>query len=379
MPAGSLSGISCLVTGAAGFVGHRIVQMLLEEESGLSELRVMDKNFNNDFLRTCEILHERTMVKMLQGDIRDEKLLQRCCQGVDLVIHTAAIIDTVGKVSRDVVMSINVTGTEQLLKACRQNNVQYFIYTSSIEAVGPNKRGDPVMNGTEETVYNSKLGFCYGHSKSLAEKIVLEANGSQLQNGEKLITCSLRPTYIYGEGSQFLQIHLDQAILNDGVFHRISKKEALTNPVYLGNVAWAHLLAARALMDPEKAKKMAGNFYYVTDDTPHMSYSDLNHALGKDLGLGVEKSLAMPFPVLYFVASLMELVSFLLRPLLRFVPPFTRHLLILLNTTFTFSYKSLERDVGYQPRYSWNEAQKKTTAWISSVIPERKQHLKKNK
>lgn len=276
-------------------------------------------------------------------------------------------------------MALGFAGTEQLLEACLQNNVPYFIFTSSIEVCGPNPRGDPIVNGTEETAYASKPGFCYAESKSLAEKKVLKANGQELQNGGTLTTCSLRPVYVFGEGSQFLQIHLDQALLNGDVFHRTSRKEALVNPVYVGNVAWAHLLAARAMKDPEGTKKIAGNFYFLTDDTPHMSYSDLNHALGKELGLRVERKLAMPLPVLYFVASLMEMVGFVLRPFVRFVPPFTRHLLTILNTPFTFTYRKLQSDAGYKPRYSWEEARQVTSDWMASVIPQRRELLRKKK
>ncbi|XP_056410483.1 3 beta-hydroxysteroid dehydrogenase/Delta 5--_4-isomerase type 1-like [Hyla sarda] len=373
---GALSGVSCLVTGAGGFVGLRIVQMLLEEED-LGELRAMDKTVSGHLLQTCERSQKKIQVKVLEGDIRDKEFLHKACQGVDLVIHTAAIIDPTGHVSKETFMSINLHGTELILESCVKNNVRYFIYTSSMEVVGPNTRGDPIVNGHEDLVYDSTLGSCYGESKRQGEWAVLRASGRELQNGGSLVTCSLRPTYIFGEGSQFLQMHIDQAIQNGGVFHRISKKEALVNPVYVGNVAWAHVVAARAMRDPDIVKKMAGNFYYICDDTPHMSYSDLNHALGAELGLGVEGRLAFPYPLLYFVASIMELVSFLLRPFIRFVPPLSKHLLILLNTTFTFSYKKAQRDMGYSPRYSWAEARRMTSTWIASILPQRKEELKK--
>ncbi|MEE6526346.1 hypothetical protein FKM82_026948, partial [Ascaphus truei] len=269
--------------------------------------------------------------------------------------------------------------TQYLLEACVQSNVHYFIYTSSVEVVGPNTRGDPIINGSEDLVYENKSNFSYGQSKSLAEQCVLKANGRALGDGGHLITCSLRSMYIFGEGSQFLEMHLDQAIMNGDVFQRQSKKEALVNPVYVGNIAWAHIDTARAMRDPDRAKKMGGNFYYISDDTPHTSYSDLNHALGMELGLGVEPKLLMPFPVLYFTAFLLEMLSFLLKPIMRFVPPINRHLLLLLNTQFTFSYKKAQRDIGYEPRYSWQEARKLTTAWMASALPLRKEKLKKNK
>ncbi|OCT93573.1 hypothetical protein XELAEV_18011248mg [Xenopus laevis] len=377
--AGSLAGIHCLLTGASGFLGHRILQLLLEEEGDLAEIRLMDKEFSSDLLGTCDRFQGKAMLSLLQGDIQDQEFLLQSCRGVDLVIHTAAIIDTVGKISKDVLVAVNVTGTERLLEACVQNNVHSFVYTSSVEVVGPNMRGDPVVNGDEELVYNSKLSFTYGQSKRLAENSVLRANGRALKDEGTLITCSLRSMYIYGENSQFLLLHLDQAIMNGGVFHRLSKKEALVNPVYVGNVAWAHIQASRAMRDPERAKKMAGNFYFISDDTPHLSYSDLNHALGKDLGLGVEPKLALPFPLLYFVAFLLEMMSFMLKPLVKFVPPFTRHLLRLLNTPFTFSYRKAQRDMGYKPRYSWEQCKQLTTGWMESVLPLRQELLKNNR
>ncbi|KAM4795574.1 3 beta-hydroxysteroid dehydrogenase/Delta 5--_4-isomerase type 1-like [Rhinophrynus dorsalis] len=375
----SLSGMNCLVTGAGGFLGQRIVRLLLEEEEDLAEVRVMDKTISPDLQRMCEEFQKKTTVKILQGDIRDEEFLSKSCQGVDLVIHTAAVIDTVGKINKETVMSINVTGKEHLLEACVQNNVCYFVFTSSVEVMGPNTRGDPVIDGNEELVYESQLSFTYSQSKSLAEHSVLKANGRGLKDGGTLITCSLRPMYIYGEGSQFLEEHLNQAFINGNVFHRISKKEALVNPVYVGNVAWAHIQAARAMRDQDRVKKVGGNFYYISDDTPRMSYSDLNHALGKDLGLDVEPRLALPFPLLYYVAFLLEVISFLLKPFIRFVPPFTRHLLRLLNTPFSFSYLKAQRDMGYKPRYSWEQARQTTMAWMASIMTQHKENLKKSK
>ncbi|XP_031752287.1 3 beta-hydroxysteroid dehydrogenase/Delta 5--_4-isomerase [Xenopus tropicalis] len=376
--AGSLGGLHCLLTGASGFLGHRILQLLMEEEGDLAEIRIMDKEFSADLLGTCDRFQGKTMLNLLQGDIRDQEFLSQSCRGMELVIHTAAIIDTVGRISRDVLVAINVTGTERLLEACVQNNVRYFVYTSSVEVVGPNMRGDPVVDGDEELQYDSKLSFTYGQTKKLAEKRVLGANGRALRDGGTLMTCSLRSMYIYGEASQFLLLHLDEAITNGGVFHRLSRKEALVNPAYVGNVAWAHVQASRALRDPDRAKKVAGNFYFISDDTPHLSYSDLNHALGKDLGLGVEPKLALPFPLLYFVALLLETMSFLLKPLVKVVPPFTRHLLRLLNTPFTFSYRKAQRDMGYKPRYSWEQSKRLTGGWMESVLPLRKELLKKN-
>jgi len=59
----SLAGVSCLVTGAGGFLGQRIVCLLLEEEESLAELRLLDKAFSSEALgRFGSKYHlERTM------------------------------------------------------------------------------------------------------------------------------------------------------------------------------------------------------------------------------------------------------------------------------------------------------------------------------
>ncbi|XP_074857163.1 3 beta-hydroxysteroid dehydrogenase/Delta 5--_4-isomerase type 1-like [Carettochelys insculpta] len=372
----SLAGVRCLVTGAGGFLGQRIVRLLLEEEEELAEIRTLDKAFSYEAYKSFTDFKGQTQVTILEGDIQDATFLQRACQGVSLVIHAAAIIDVLGLVETKVIREVNVTGTQLLLDACVCNNVQHFIYTSSIEVTGPNYRGDPICNGDEDTVYDSIIRSPYSQSKKLAEAAVLKANGQALKDGGIFLTCALRPTYIFGEGSPFLQGHLAESIMNNNNFRRISRKEALVNPVYVGNVAWAHILIAKALRNPEKAKHIEGQFYYISDDTPHLSYSDLNYELSKELGLGVDPCLPMPLMMMYYFALLLEVVSFLLRPFVTYIPSFNRHLVLLLNTTFTFSYRKAQRDFGYVPRYKWKEAKQRTSQWIASVIPQRRQYLK---
>lgn len=268
-------------------------------------------------------------------------------------------------------------GTQILLETCILNNVQHFIYTSSIEVMGPNSRGDPICDGDEDTVYQNTTLSPYAATKKEAEKSVLGLDGLPLKNGTSLVTCALRSMYIFGEGSPFLLNHLDESILNNNVFSRTSRKEALVNPAYVGNVAWAHIQLAKAMRDPEKVKRVRGQFYYAADDTPHISYSDFNFELTKELGFGVEPKLPMPLAMLYCYAMLLETISFLLRPFVRYIPAINRSLLTLLNTPFSFSYKKAQRDFGYVPRYKWEEAKQHTSQWLAKMIPLRVAYLNK--
>lgn len=251
-----------------------------------------------------------------------------------------------------------------------------FIYTSSIEVVGPNPKAEPIVNGNEDTVYDSTLRFNYSKTKKEAEVRTLQANNEVLRNGGRLVTCALRPMYIYGDGCRFLLSHMGDGIRNKDVLFRVSLREALVNPVYVGNVAQGHLQAARSLKDPEKRSIIGGKFYYISDDTPLVSYSDFNHIMMSPLGFNIQEKLLLPLRLLYMICFFMEVVCAMLRPLIRVFPPMNRQLLTMLNTPFSFSYQRAKRDLGYVPRYTWEQARKQTIEWLAGELPKEREKIR---
>ncbi|CAL1582978.1 unnamed protein product [Knipowitschia caucasica] len=369
----ALSGGVCVVTGACGFLGKRLIRLLLEEEN-FSEIRLVDTNIKLEdvqhFNDCSSSSSSSTRVRACEGDIRDEVFLRRACRGASLVFHIAALIDVLGTVEFSELHGVNVTGTQLLLDVCIEENVSSFIITSSLEVMGPNPRGDPIHSGTEETVYDSSsLKSLYGITKKEAEEKTLQANGKLLPDGTRLATCALRPMYIYGEGCRFLRGHLADGLGNNNVLYRMSLKEAKVNPVYVGNVAFAHLQAARCLKDPTKRQVASGKFYFISDDTPPVSYSDFSHALMSPLGFHIQDKLPLPMSLLYAGCFIMEMVSMMLRPFITLVPPLSRQVLTMLNTHFTFSYQKAQTELGYTPRFSWQQASKGTTEWLAGQLP----------
>nr|ACO09586.1 3 beta-hydroxysteroid dehydrogenase/delta 5-->4-isomerase [Osmerus mordax] len=371
----SLRGEVCVVTGAGGFLGERLVRLLLEEER-LAEIRLLDKHFRPQLTQALEDCRGETKVSVFEGDISDSNLLRRACQGASLVFHTASLIDVIGTVEYSELHGVNVKGTQLLLEMCVQENVASFIYTSSIEVAGPNPRGDPIINGDEDTPYTSSLKFPYSRTKEEAERVTLQAQHEVLQNGGRLATCALRPMYIYGEGCRFLLGHMADGIKNGDVLYRTSLPEARVNPVYVGNAALGHLQAARSLKDPQKRGTVGGNIYYIADDTPPVSYSDFNHTVMSSLGFRIQERHILPLPLLYLICFLLETLQALLHPFTRFVPPLNRQLLTMLNTAFSFSYRKAQRDLGYTPKFSWEEARGRTTDWLASQLPKERARIK---
>ncbi|KAF3843501.1 hypothetical protein F7725_002350 [Dissostichus mawsoni] len=300
-------------------------------------------------------------MSVCEGDIRDADFLRKSCRGASIVFHVASIIDVNDSVEYHEIYGVNVKGTQLLLEACVQENVVSFIYTSTIEVMGPNSKGDPIINGSEDMEYSCALKFAYSRTKQEAEQRTLQAHGEMLHNGGRLATCALRPMYIYGEGCRFLLGHMGDGIKNKNVLYRMSKPEAKVNPVYVGNVATAHLQAARSLKDPQKRNAIGGKFYFISDDTPHMSYSDFNYVVMSPLGFNIQEKLMFPLRLLYLVCFLMEMLCLMVRPVVRIVPPLNRQLVTMLNTPFSFSYQKAKDDLGYSPRFTWEEARQRTS------------------
>ncbi|XP_034042822.1 3 beta-hydroxysteroid dehydrogenase/Delta 5--_4-isomerase [Thalassophryne amazonica] len=371
----SLRGDVCVVTGGCGFLGQRLIRLLLEEEK-TAEIRLLDKHVQPQIIQSLEGCRGDTKVVALEGDIRDSDFLRSACRGASVVFHIASIIDVQDSVEYSEIYGVNVRGTQLLLEASIQENVTSFIYTSTIEVMGPNPNGDPVINGNEDTDYKCSLKFAYSKTKKEAEQRTLQAHGEILPNGGQLATCALRPMYIYGEGCRFLLGHMRDGIQNRDVLLRMSVPEARVNPVYVGNVALAHLQAARSLKDLQRRSVVGGNVYFISDDTPPVSYSDFNHVVMSPLGLHIQDKPVLPLRLFYVICFIMEMLSMMLRPFMRVIPPVNRQLLTMLNTPFTFSYQKAKRHIGYLPRYTWEEARKRTTEWLASELPKERERFR---
>eukprot|EP00058_Branchiostoma_floridae_P013451 XP_002598939.1 hypothetical protein BRAFLDRAFT_221648 [Branchiostoma floridae] len=357
-----------LVTGGRGFLGSRIVQMLAEKEEDVSEIRKIESSH-------CPPIVDQerspvTPIVNIVGDVRDEQALSEACRGVDVIIHTAAVIDVTGRVPDQVMWDVNVKGTETLLRCCEKVGVPFLVFTSSVEVCGPNSSGDPVRDGTEDTPYNhTGHRFTYSRTKAEGETLVLSHNGLVLSSGVTLHTCVLRPMYIYGEGGP-VGVFPDwrYADSHDGKLPRISARGPKVRPVYVGNVAWAHVLAAREIR--RRPDAVGGQTYFVSDDTPVNDYSSFHAELLSPMGYTIDDNTLIPLRVWYAMAFVLEMMQWLLKPVLAFRPPITRGILQLYNTAFYFRYDKARKDLGYQPLFDWEEAKERTTRWLRNYEKE---------
>ncbi|XP_067881907.1 3 beta-hydroxysteroid dehydrogenase type 7 isoform X2 [Heterodontus francisci] len=357
-----------LVTGGCGFLGKHLVRMLAENGEGISEIRAFDLRPD----REIETLStDAVRVKFIEGDITDYSNVREAVRGVDVVINSAALVDIWGKNPPSKIWAVNYHGTCNVLEACKELGVQYLLHTSTMEVVGPNMKGDHFIRGNEETEYNVQNTGPYAQSKAEAEKLVLQANGEKVKvEGQKtLVTCALRPTGIYGEHNA-LMANLYRELVSCGRRRlRLAKKEVEHARVYVGNVAWMHLLAARALQRTPDI--LGGQAYFCYDDSPYLSYEDFDMELLGPCGIRMlGQRPPLPFCALYLLALLAEVLCWLLRPLVNFNPALNRHTLRIVTTAFTVRTDKAARHFGYRPLVPWTESKARTTNWAQSLDAE---------
>jgi nucleoside-diphosphate-sugar epimerase len=122
-----------LVTGGAGFIGSHIVENLIQRGD---TVRVLD-NFSTGKREHLKLFGRTATV--VEGDVRDEALVERLAEGVDYVLHLAAVVSVPQSMrDPDLTNAVNVTGTLNVLNAARKFQVKRVVLSSSCAVYGDN-------------------------------------------------------------------------------------------------------------------------------------------------------------------------------------------------------------------------------------------------
>ncbi|MFZ2738245.1 MAG: SDR family oxidoreductase [Burkholderiaceae bacterium] len=140
-----------LVTGVAGFIGSNLLEALLKLNQrvvGLDNFATGHKS-NLDEVQSLVTLAQWANFQFIQGDIRNLDDCQKATQGVDYILHQAAL----GSVPRSVAdpittNAVNVTGFLNMLVAARDAKVRRFVYAASSSTYGDH----PGLPKVEDTI-----------------------------------------------------------------------------------------------------------------------------------------------------------------------------------------------------------------------------------
>ncbi|RJP83605.1 MAG: NAD-dependent epimerase/dehydratase family protein, partial [Desulfobacteraceae bacterium] len=168
-----------MVTGGGGFLGHAIIRKLVEQGEQVW-------NFSRNSYPDLDMLG----VHQVQGDLSDPEAVEKAFSGMDLVFHVAAKPGVWG--TYEEYYRPNVLGTQNVILACKKNNIRNLIYTSSPSVIFT---GDD-MEGVDESVpYPENTHTHYTRTKTIAEKAVRQAAANKEINA-----VILRPHLIWGPG-----------------------------------------------------------------------------------------------------------------------------------------------------------------------------------
>ena len=203
------------ITGANGFIGRALARRCRELGAEVSGLDFQaDKEWG-----------------VVAGDLTKPEQWKQALEGVDIVIHAAAIVSNTA--SMDLAWSINVKATAALLQHCVEAGVTRFLQLSSVAAYG--------FSATEEVDETQPLrpmGNTYVDTKIASEHAVLACHASGAMG------CTIvRPGDVYGPGSRPWVV-LPLEMIKSGKFMLPAHGKGLFSPVYVDDIVNGILLAA---------------------------------------------------------------------------------------------------------------------------------------
>lgn len=337
----------CLVTGGSGFLGRHLIDALLAKSQPETKVVVFDLQpyeHHNPDTKGCIEVHSGTITQL--GDVI------QACRDIDIVFHcvSANVLDNKNE---RLMWSVNVEGTKNVIEACKQWKVPKLVFVSSSSVVFDG--WTPIEHGDENIPYPAKYADFYSQTKAEAEKLVLAANKSSL------LTCSIRPSSIFGERDPVFLPRLIEAGREGKTKYIIGNGKTKWEFTYVGNVAHACIKAADGLASDSP---VAGSAYFITNDETTLFWGHLGVFLR---GFGFpEPKICIPFPVAFIIAVMYELILFLLSPFFKpkSPPTFTRQRVQLLTTHRELSCEKAKRDFGYKPIVSMAEATERTIEYF---------------
>ena len=174
-----------LLTGGTGFLGSYIIKELVEKGYTVRAIRRSNKS---PFWISKDILKK---VDWVDGDVLDIVSLEEAMEGIEIVIHCAAVVSFINK-ERKEMQQVNVDGTANVVNIALEKNVRRLVYISSVAALGRTAGGGHVNE--EKKWEDSKVNTHYGKSKYRAELEVWRGVA------EGLDAVILNPSTIIGYG-----------------------------------------------------------------------------------------------------------------------------------------------------------------------------------
>ncbi|MBC2712809.1 MAG: NAD-dependent epimerase/dehydratase family protein [Desulfosarcina sp.] len=322
-----------LVTGGGGFLGQAIIRQLLAKGHRVAS-----------FSRSAYPQLDALGVNQLSGDIANAGAVKDALRRRDVVFHVAAKPGVWG--AFEDYFRPNVTGTRNVITACRSCRVPMLVYTSSPSVVFDG--GD--MQGMDESApYPAHYHAPYPQTKAMAEQAVMAAADDELK------TVVLRPHLIWGPEDNHL---VPRIIARAESLRQVGDGKNRVDTIYVDNAARAHVLAMEAL---EKNPTVSGRVYFISDDNPIGLWEMVNRIL--DAGGKPPVTRFISPLAAYRIGTVLEWAYRTFR--ISGEPRMTRFVARELATSHWFDISAAKRDLGYTAEISIDEGMQRLKAWLT--------------
>lgn len=363
---------TCLVTGGSGFVGQRLVEMLVE--------RGCKKVISFDIAPTPKDGWQRDEIEYVKGDLTDAEFIMKLCAtkwildkkegeiGIECVFHIAALVGPYHH--DDMYRKVNYDGSVNVLNGCKANNIKRIVMSSSPSTRFPYP--DPnVRNKTEDELavinggdFAPKFLQPYAETKAMGEKIVRDACGSK---DSDLLTIAVAPHQVYGpRDGLFLPNLLDAA--GSGKLRIFGDGQNKISFCHVDNYCHGLILGHEALYAGSPA---LGKFYIITDGPGVYFWKALDQCI---IAMGFA-SLFDKFKVpgwlmmgiahlVLFFGSIWHMLTGTPKHVINFklkLIPFSIKMLLIDRE---FNIAAAKKDLKYEPIYSFEEGWAQTIEWF---------------
>lgn len=268
-----------LLTGATGFVGSHAVEAFVA--SGWM-VRALVRS-----PQKAAVLGDLP-VELVSGSLEDEASLRAAAQGVDVVVHLAAL--THARTAEEYAAA-NVAGTRRLVEAALRGGVRRFVYLSSLAASGPAAHGRGV------TAHDTPRPLTeYGRSKLAGERVVMDAGGHREAAGGMEVVI-LRAPAVYGPRDTDLYHFFRLA--QRGVIPVPTGADRLLQMVHVADLA-------RALVHAARAEGITGT-YHIAESRCY-TWQEVGRLVGAAVGRDV-KVIRVPAALIAGLAAVSESAS----------------------------------------------------------------------
>jgi nucleoside-diphosphate-sugar epimerase len=314
--------VKVLVTGAAGFLGGHLVDMLLEHGD---EVRAMVRPVEN-----ASRLRSLVGVEVAQGDLTDRDSLKRAVRGVRCVYNVAAKTGPWG-LEKDYT-AVNVWGVADLMTAAMDAGVPRIVHTSSITVYGHHLKGIVTEDHPMQAEDNP-----YSRTKIAGERLIADF---VKERGAPVVV--VRPAWIYGprDTASFGRF---VSLVESRKGFQIGSGKNIVPVVYVRDVAQGLIKAGTA------SEEVIGEAYTIADDR-RVTQAEYLNAMADFLQVP-PVSRKLPYVALYAAGRTAEMLWQAMGRRKSAPPPVTTYGVTLLGGNQEFSIEKARHELGYQPEY----------------------------